>query len=128
MSKHVKGRGKMKRSLVITLVPVILLGLMMAGCGGGADEQKPISEVRAEAQGMSADQLRNMAATYEKAIEARKADIEKLTADLQKIPVAQMLGDEANAIKEEITKINNSVRALTERMNVYLQHLRSQQG
>jgi gas vesicle protein len=118
----------MKRSLIMMSVPVLLLGLMLAGCGGGVDEQKPISDVKAEAQGMSADQLRNMAAKYEEAIEARKADIEKLTADLQKIPVAQMLGDEANAIKDEITNISNSVRALNERMNIYLQQLRSQQG
>ncbi len=73
-------------------------------------------------------QLSNIVARYESAIQTRQKEIEQFSDRLQEIPVAQMLGDEARALKDDIARINDSVRALTERMNVYAQELRKQQG
>ena len=103
--------------------------LVVFGCGGKeADETKPVSEVKAEAEKMSAADLRAMASKYKEAIEAKGEDVEKLTAKLKEIPVAQMMGEQAKEIKAEIDTINKSVSALKERFQIYLDKLKEKGG
>ena len=107
------------------LLPVALISFVLTGCGSKASEDKPISEVKTEAQAMSVEQLKAIIAKYEAAINSKKAEIDKLTAAIQKIPVTQMLGEEAKKLKSDMQNISNSVKALTERLNVYAQELKS---
>jgi len=106
---------------------IALACLILAGCGGGASEDKPISEIKTEAESMSAQQLNDMVAKYQKAIESKKAEWEALQEKLKSIPVAQMLGEEAKKLKSDISNITQSVRALTERLNTYKNELMSKQ-
>ncbi len=113
-----------------TLLP-LMLALSMAflfGCGKKADENKPISEVQAEAQKMSVDDLKAMAMKYKDAIEAKKADIDKITAKLKEIPVTQMLGDESKKLKADIDNLTKSLSALKERFQVYYDQLKAKGG
>ena len=105
--------------------PVILMGLMLSGCGGGASEDKPVTEVKSEAQTLSIEQLKSIIAKYEAAIESKKTLIAQLTAQLKDIPMAQMMGEEAGKIKADIASATASIKALSERLNVYLQALKS---
>lgn len=107
------------------LLPVVLISFILSGCGGGASENKPISEVRTEAQAMSVDQLKATVSKYQAAIESKKVEISKLTAAIKKIPMAQMLGDEATKLKGDMQSVSASIRALTDRLNIYAQQLRS---
>ncbi|NQU94886.1 MAG: hypothetical protein HQ549_01470 [Candidatus Omnitrophica bacterium] len=113
------------RKIVKIILPIVLMSFILTGCGGGVSENKPISEVKAEAKTMSLDQLKATVAKYKAAIESKKAEIDKLTAAIRKIPVTQMLGDEAKKLKGDIQNVSISVKALTERLNVYAQALRS---
>ena len=113
------------RNVVKAFAPVVLLSFILAGCGGGVSENKPISEVKTEAEGMSVEKLKGMVSKYQAAIDSKKAEITKITAELKKIPLTQMLGDEAKKLKGDIESVTKSVRALTERLNVYAQELRS---
>lgn len=113
------------RKIVFVLLPVIFMSFVLAGCGGGASETKPIAEVKTEAQAMSADQLKATVAKYQAAIESKKSEISKLTAEIQKIPIAQAMGDEAKKLRADLQSIGSSVKALTDRLNVYVQQLRS---
>ena len=112
------------RNVVKVLLPVVFLSVALAGCGGGASETKPIAEVRTEAKGMSLDQLKSTVSKYQAAITSKKAEFTKLTEALQKIPVTQMLGDEAKSLKTDIQNVTTSIRALTDRLNIYAQELR----
>jgi hypothetical protein len=98
------------------------------GCGKKADENKPISEVKAEAEKMEKAGLREMALNYKSAIEARSKEVGKLAAKLKEIPVVEMLGKEAKAIKTEMETINKSVNALKERFQIYYDKLKEKEG
>ena len=114
--------------LITFYCSLTLCALALVGCGKKADENKPISEVKAEAEKMSAEKLRDMALAYKDAIEAKKGDVEKITAKLKEIPITQMLGDEAKGLKADIDNLNKSVSALKERFNVYYGKLKEKGG
>ncbi len=102
--------------------------LCLAGCGKKADENKPVSEVKAEADKMNVEQLRAKAMEYKDAIVAKKADIEKVTAKLKEIPVTEQMGAEAKALQADIANLNKSVAALTERFQIYYSKLKEMGG
>ena len=107
---------------------LLLCSLVLLGCSQKADEDKPISEVKAEAEKMDADQLRSMALKYKEAIVAKKGEVEKLAAKLKDIPVAEMMGDEAKEIKADIDNISKSVSSLKDKFNVYYNKLKEKSG
>ncbi len=110
---------------------VLMLALSMLflfGCGKKADENKPISEVQSEAEKMSVDDLKAMAMKYKDAIEAKKADIDKVTAKLKEIPVTEMLGENAKKLKADIDNLTKSLSALKERFQIYYDQLKAKGG
>jgi len=113
----------------IILYSVLVAGLIVAvGCGKKADENKPISEVRAEAEKMNTDELRAAAMAYKKAIEAKKGDVEKLADQLKEIPIDEMLGEEAKSLKADMDELQQSVSALQERFQIYYDKLKEKGG
>lgn len=107
---------------------VVVAVLIAAGCGGKVDETKPLGQVREEAAAMSARDLRSMALSYQKAIEAKKSDVEKLALRLKEVPITQALGEEAKKLRSEMQELKASVRALAERFRVYVEELRKKNG
>lgn len=105
-----------------------LCSIAILGCGKKADENKPISEVKTEAEKMDTNKLRTMAMTYQKAIGAKQGELEKLAARLKEIPAAELLGNEAKELKTDIENLNKSVSALTERFNIYYEKLKEKGG
>ncbi len=108
------------------MVPVLLVSFALAGCGG-VSEDKPLPEVRAVAEAMTADDLQAMVDKYKAAIEAKKGGLQKLQQKVSKIPVSELMGEEAKALKADIDELSKSVKALSERLNIYAQELRSSQ-
>jgi alanyl-tRNA synthetase len=108
---------------------LVLWAFTIAGCGGKkADETKPISEIRAEAETMDAGQLRNIAVTYKEAIVAKTAEVEKITAKLKEIPVTELLGEQAKQLKANIDNMAKSIDALKARFDVYYAKLKEKSG
>ena len=107
---------------------LVLCSLFVLGCGQKADETKPVSEVKAEAEKMDTNQLRAMAMTYKEAIVAKKGELEKITAKLKEIPLTEMMGEEAKALKADIANLNGSVTALKVRFDVYYEKLKAAGG
>lgn len=118
---------KIVRNAVICCLIALCLFVIL-GCGKKADENKPISEVKAEAEKMDTDGLRAMAMAYKEAIAAKSGDLEKLTAKLKDIPVTEMLGAEAKSLKADVENLEKSVSALKERFEVYYQKLKDAGG
>ncbi|MHC4543368.1 MAG: hypothetical protein ACYTDW_08660 [Planctomycetota bacterium] len=107
---------------------LVLCSLAVLGCGQKADEAKPMSEVKAEAEQMDTGELRAMAMRYKEAITAKKGELEKITAKLKEIPLAEKLGKEAKGLSADIENLNKSVSALKERFDVYYQELQKKGG
>ncbi|MHC4395268.1 MAG: hypothetical protein ACYS1A_06395 [Planctomycetota bacterium] len=117
-----------KKEYLNILFVLLAVALLFTGCGKKADENKPISEVEAEAEKLSADKLRSMAVQYKDAIAAKKDEIEKVTARFKDIPIAEKLGSEAKELQAEIGNLNKSVSALNERFQIYYQKLKEKGG
>ena len=115
------------RKIVLCFV-ILVCSVAVVGCGKKADENKPISEVKAEAETMNVDQLRSIAMTYKDAILAKKGEMKKVAVQLKDLPVTKMLSDEAESFKTEIDNLNKSVSALNERFKVYLDKLKEKDG
>jgi len=108
---------------------LVLWAFTIAGCGGKkADETKPISEVKTEAEKMDAGQLRSMAMTYKEAIVAKTDEVEKIAAKLKEIPVTELLGEKAKQLKTDIDSLTKSIDALKIRFDVYYAKLKEKSG
>ncbi len=106
----------------------VLISLTVLGCSKEADETKPVSEVKFEADQMDTNELKSAAMRYKEAITSKTGELERITAKLKEIPVTEMLGEEAKGLKADIEGLNKSVSALKERFDIYLQELRKKGG
>lgn len=85
---------------------------------------KPVSEVQAEAETMSVENLKATALKYKDAIVAKQADIEKLAAKVKEIPLTEALGDEAKTLKADLQNLETDLKALKDRFQVYYNKLK----
>jgi len=107
------------KKVCLAVICLVVAAMMVTGCSSGVNEKKPVAEVQQEAKTMNATQLKSTVDKYQQAIEVRKADIVGLQNRLKEIPVTQLMGDEARAIKEDVGQITASIKALSERMKIY---------
>lgn len=115
----------MRNDLMLSLVCVSMV-VLVSGCGGQkVDANKPIDQVSAEAQQMTVSDLQSMVKSYQGAIEAKKADIEKLQAKIKEIPLTQLMGEEAKKLKDDLSEITTAIGRLSERMSVYVKELQA---
>lgn len=111
------------------LCGLVVVGLgLFSGCSKKADENKPISEVKAEADQMDVSALRAQAMAYKDAILAKQKDLEKIQEQIKQIPVTELLGEKAKTLKAEVGTITESLRALKERFDVYVGKLKEKNG
>jgi hypothetical protein len=116
------------RKLAIVLLTGLLCAASISGCGKKADESKPMSEVKAEAEKMDTAKLRSMAQQYKSSLTAKKAEVDKLMAKVKEIPVTEALGEEAKKLKADIENVQKSVTAIQERFAVYYEKLKEKGG
>jgi hypothetical protein len=100
----------------------------MFGCGKTADENKPLSEIKAEAANMDIDGLRAMALKYKEAIQTKLGEASDIKNELKEIPITEMLGEEAKEWKKELEPITESLNALKVRFNIYYEELKKKGG
>ena len=136
---------RLKRDALMSCLLAFSL-LMMVGCAeksdedkptetaqaqtpaGTVDTDKPVSEVQAEAKTMSVESLRATALKYKEAILARQGEIEQLAAKIKEIPMAEALGQEAQALKTDLADLETALAALKERFQVYYDTLKEKSG
>ena len=102
--------------------------LIVCGCGKNADTDKPIADVKAEAEKMDATQLRSMAMQYKDAIAAKAEEIKVEGTKLKDLPIAELMGDKAKELNARINELTKTVDALNERFNVYVEELKKKGG
>lgn len=101
-------------------VPVLLtLAFCVYGCGKKADLHKPIEQVKAEAQSMSASDLEKTAQAYAKEINAKKTELGKVTEELKKLSPKDLLSEKSKSIKDRASRIGSEIGELTGRYDVY---------
>jgi len=115
----------MDKAKKVTLCMLLLISLFaFIGCGKKkADPNKPVTEVKAEADKMDVTQLKEMVASYKETFKAKEAEVNKLMVELKKVPLAKMVGEEAKDLKADIDSLNKAIAALNERMKIYTDKL-----
>ena len=116
------------KRLVVTLGIVVFLISVIAGCGKSVDEEKPLDEVKAEAEKMDKDELRKMAVNYKDKIVEKQGEIKKIEEKIKDIAPEELMGDEAKELKKEISEITKSVKALKDRYEIYFKELKKKKG
>ena len=109
---------------VYGLLAGMMIVAMLTGCGGsGIDENKPADQVAADAAKMSQAELQKMVSKYEAAIAEKSKEIEALTAKIKEIPLTELMGDKAKALKGDISQVTASLGKLKDQMAVYAKEL-----
>ncbi len=89
------------------------------------DLEKPIAEVQTQAQTLSVPDLKAIAAQYKDALSTKREELQKVLTQVKEIPIAEALGEKAKTLKTEVQKIEASIKALTERFQVYYNQLKA---
>ncbi len=119
----------MKNAKIISICSLLILSsLLLSNCAKKADETRPISDIKTEADKMSVDKLNSMAMKYKDAIAAKKGDLKKIAAKLKDIPLTKMIGTEAKELKGEMEALNKSISALKSRFQIYYDKLKEKGG
>lgn len=127
----------MKAARSTTLWCLLIL-LATSGCGkkeeanvgtdAKVDESKLISQVKAEAEKMDAQQLRAIAMKYKEAIQTKSAEVDKLAMELMQTMLADKSSDRMETLKAQTGKLNQSIEALTAQFEVYYKKLEEKGG
>jgi archaellum component FlaC len=129
LNRTLFGEPKMKRiEIALVVVCAVCIAVGFVGCAGKADENKPMTDVQAEAQKMNAEQLKAAAMKYRDAIMAKQTDVEKVMAKLKAIPPAEIMSKDAEQVRQEVDNISKSIKALKERFDVYYNKLEEMGG
>ena len=115
------------RNIILYSLLVMCLSALF-GCGKKADENKPIAEVKAEAEQMNTKELRAMALAYKEAMMAKQKNVKKLNARLGLIRTTEMPSKKDQRLIADIYSLNKSISALTERFRIYYNKLKEKGG
>lgn len=107
---------------------VVLLAVSLVGCKGKADENKPMDQVKAEADTMTVEKLKATAMAYKDAIMAKQKDAEKVMEKLKNIPVMEAMSSEAKGLQADVTALQTSIKNLKDRFTVYYNKLKEKGG
>ena len=123
-----------------TQIALCLLFSLLAfvGCSEKADENgssgaartetvdttTPISEIQAGAETMDNEDLQAAAVKYKEAILDKKNEIKDMVTKIKEIPLAEVLGKEAQTLKTEAKNLESSLTELTTRFQVYYDALK----
>jgi uncharacterized lipoprotein NlpE involved in copper resistance len=116
--------------------------LALVGCSEKADENdstsaakmetvdtaKPIVEVQAEAKTMSNEDLKATANKYKEALLAKQDEVKDMAAKIKDIPIADILGQEAQTFKADLKNLESTLTAIKGRFQVYYDKLKEKGG
>jgi len=111
----------MHTRLALLVVVVLLVGVaFVAGCGKKADENRPVADMRVEAEKMDAATLRENAKVYKDALQAKMAELNKVK---EQIKPDELLTEKGIELQKKSAEISASIGKLRERLQVYLDQL-----
>jgi len=110
-----------------TVLLAVLAAALLAGCGGsGIDENKPVGQIATEAAEMGQAELQKVVDKYEGVIADKVSELNALKEKVKEIPIKELMGDKAKALKEDLGEITTSLSKLKDQLSVYAKELAAQ--
>ena len=97
----------------------------MTATAADVDLTSPIDKLKEQAKSMNADALKATAEKYKTQFMTMKDTLAAKTELLNKIPLTDKLGPEAQALTKDIKTITDSMASIKERMGVYVDALKA---
>ena len=112
----------MKLHRFFWILPV--LAILLVGCGESEpDAGKTPEEVKQDAGEMDKSALEKKVEEYKTLISEQQGKLEDLQKQLKDIPVTEMMGEKAKELKDQMSKITDSIKELEAKMQSYLDQL-----
>lgn len=92
------------------------------------DEEKPLADIEAETQAMTADKIRSIAEGYCQAINKRRAETVALEKKLAEMKPEEKEGREARRFAKQIATAAQTDAALVQRFDLYVKRLTAKGG
>jgi hypothetical protein len=89
------------------------------------DAARPLTDIKAEAEKMSIDQLTQTALKYKEIIVEKTSQIQPLLEQIKSISPTQLLGAEAKETKNQLTQLKETISALKAQYDIYANKLKS---
>lgn len=99
--------------------------IMLCGCGANVNENKTPEQAKTEAATMDAAALQKQVDALKAYIESKQAEIKAVSEKIAKIPLAEQMGNDAKALREEAAKIGDSVKKIQAQLSVYVEELKA---
>jgi hypothetical protein len=97
--------------------------VLLVGCSTGIDEKMPIDQVVVDASQMKPKALEDKIDRYEMQIAKETAGMNDIKKQLKEIPLSELLGEKAKALKSELSGLTASRDQLGRQMEVYAREL-----
>ena len=108
---------------ILAVVALVLLTGCLTGSGGGSSSG--MDQLAAEAATMSQTDLEAMISKYKGLIAENTVVADALKSKLKEIPVAEMMGEKATALKSELSDTMALISQLKEKLAVYTDALKA---
>jgi hypothetical protein len=113
----------------LRFIPACLLVLMLIpfmSCAKKADPKRPVERIRKEVVAMPLAELESCASAYAAAIRAKKAEIQKIQQEIQRMSVNKVFDNKS--MMRHIVEIGREGEALFERYRIYAQAFQEKGG
>ncbi len=110
----------------ISVFAAIALGAtLICGCSDDSvDTSKTPEQIKQEVASMDTAAIQKKVEAYQKALEEKAAELKAEAEKLTKIPLTELMGDDAKKIKASMEEIKAEVEKLTANMNAYAEGLK----
>ncbi len=112
----------MKKTLVSMLAAC---AIVLCGCGANVDENKTPQQAKTEAASMDAASLQKQIDELKAFIAKKEVEAKAVAEKISKIPLAEQMGNDAKALREEASKIADSVKKIQAQLSVYAEELKA---
>lgn len=92
------------------------------------DLNKTVEAIRQEAATMDLVQLKELALKYKQMLAEKQAAYKPLVEKIANLPLSERLGPESQAMAGEAKTLGDTVKALTERLAVYVEAIKARGG
>lgn len=109
----------MLNKILLLLTGALIAGGLFFGCSAKVDEEKSVETIQDETSSMSVSRIREHIAAYEKAIVAKKGEVEQTLKPLNDMNFAEKFSQKAQDVRNAAAPLEASLAKLQRNLSAY---------